>query len=123
KSFRDSKYYGPVLKVRKFMINDIQNTLSLKETPNFLLALGISGYKEYCGRLLTIIATRNGSKCFNAFFEKLGPEYRTLRNNKDEIYRSVRCGLAHSYLIEDKNSVIDMKSGLACGIEYDNNTS
>jgi hypothetical protein len=35
-----------------------------------------------------------------------------------KIYFRVRCGLAHSYLIEE-NSIIDMKSGLSCGIEYD----
>jgi hypothetical protein len=39
----------------------------------------------------------------------------------DEIYHTVRCGLANSYLVEE-NSIIDMKSGLPCRIEYDAQT-
>ncbi len=59
---------------------------------------------------------------FNAFFDKLGQPYVKVRDSKDEIYYKVRCGLAHSYLIEE-NSIIDMKPGLPCGIEYNIQTT
>jgi len=61
-------------------------------------------------------------KCFNTFFDKLGQPYVEVRNNQNKIYHEVRCGLAHSYMIEG-SSVIDMKSGLPCGIEYNDSTS
>jgi hypothetical protein len=121
-SFKDSKFYNSVNKVREFMFYDIEKTITLVNepqigVPNFLLALGLCCYTEYWGRLLTGIATRKGNTCFNAFFDKLGQSYVKVRNGNDEIYRRVRCGLAHSYLIEE-SSVIDMKSDLPCGIEY-----
>jgi len=50
----------------------------------------------------------------------LGQPYVKVRDSKDEIYYKVRCGPAHSYLIEE-NSIIDMKPGLPCGIEYNSN--
>jgi hypothetical protein len=122
-SFKNSVFYDSVNKVKEFMFNDIEKTINLVNAPqvgapNFLLALGLCCYTEYWGRLLTGIATRNGKKCFNAFFDRLGQPYVKIRNSKDEIYYKVRCGLAHSYLIEE-NSIIDMKSRLPCGIEYD----
>jgi hypothetical protein len=125
-SFKNSIFYNPVNKVREFMFNDIEKTITIVNdpqvgAPNFLLALGLCCYTEYWGRLLTGIATGKGTTCFNAFFDKLGQPYVKIRNNKDEIYYKVRCGLAHSYLIEE-GSVIDTKSGLACGIEYDDQT-
>ncbi|MFY9868687.1 MAG: hypothetical protein WAK17_03115 [Candidatus Nitrosopolaris sp.] len=58
---------------------------------------------------------------FQCFFDRLGPAYLNVRKGANEIYHKVRCGLAHSYLIEE-SSVIDMKGGLPCGIEYDNQT-
>jgi hypothetical protein len=124
--FKNSMFYNSVTKVRDFMFNDIEKTISLMNqskvgAPNFLLAIGLCCYTEYWGRLVTGIATRHGNTCFNAFFDRLGQQYVKVRNSKDEIYYNVRCGLAHSYLIEE-NSVIDMKSGLPCGIEYDDQT-
>ena len=114
------------------MIGDIQKSIELAElkypdgttkgAPNILIALGLSCYTEYWGRLLTGIATGEGIRCFNAFFDKLGQPYVNVRNGKNEIYRKVRCGLAHTYLIEE-NSIIDMKPGLPCGIEYNIQTT
>lgn len=126
-SFKNSIFYNSVKKVREFMFNDIEKTINLVNdpqvgAPNFLLALGLCCYTEYWGKLLTGIATGNSATCFNAFFDRLGHPYVKVRNNKNEIYRSVRCGLAHSYLIEE-SSVIDMKSGLPCGVEYDDQTT
>jgi hypothetical protein len=69
KLFSDSKYYGSVLKVQEFMVNDIQKTLSLKETPNFLLVLGLCCYTEYWGklRLGVQVKEQKSEKSFNEF--------------------------------------------------------
>lgn len=109
------------------MFSDLEKTINLVNekqvcAPNFLLALGLCCYTEYWGRLVTGIATDNATKCFNVFFDRLGQPYVNVRNGKNEIYHKVRCGLAHSYMIEE-SSVIDMKSGLPCGVEYDTQTT
>ena len=62
------------------------------------------------------------NRYFRKIFDKLGQPYVEVRNNQNKIYHEVRCGLAHSYMIEG-SSVIDMKSGLPCGIEYNDSTS
>src|SRR5215471_7587544 len=126
KAFKNSVFYNSVTKVKEFMFNDIEKTIALADrpqvgAPNFLLALGLCCYTEYWGRLITGIATGKGKECFNTFFDRLGHQYVEVRDNKDEIYRNVRCGLAHSYLNE-KSSIIDMKSGMSCGIDHDART-
>ncbi len=108
------------------MFNDLEKTMSLANqpevgAPNFLLALRLCCYTEYWGRLLSGIAKGKGKECFNMFFDRLGQQYSKVRNSKDEIYHNLRCGLAHSYLNED-GSIIDVKSGQSCGIEYDAQT-
>lgn len=122
-AFKNSVFYNSVTKVKDFMFNDIEKTIALVNqpqvgAPNFLLALGLCCYTEYWGRLVSGIAIGRGKECFNAFFDRLGEQYVNVRDNKDEIYHNVRCGLAHSYLNEE-SSIIDMKGGLPCGIEYD----
>jgi hypothetical protein len=109
------------------MFKDTEKTIGLVKNPqlgapNFLLALGLCCFTEYWGRLLTGFATNQPSRCFNAFFDRLGQPYVEVRNNQNKIYHEVRCGLAHSYMIEG-SSVIDMKSDLPCGIEYNDSTS
>jgi hypothetical protein len=121
-SFRSSQFYNSVMNVKKSMFVDIEKTINLSKNssigaPNFLLALGLCCYTEYWGRLVKGIATGNGAICFNEFFDRLGQTYTMLRNNNDDVYWKVRCGLAHSYLIES-SSAIDMKRGMSCGIEY-----
>jgi len=104
KSFRDSKYYTPVLKVRSFMFNDIQNALTLKNRPSFLLALGLCCYTEYWGKLKLGVKTkeRRSERSFNEFLcGYLDPVYYPeLKNKGLDVYKDVRCGLAHAYLIE-----------------------
>ena len=88
-SFKNSVFYSSVNKVRGFMFNDIEKTITLANDPqigppNFLLALGLCCYTEYWGRLLTGIVTRKGNTCFNAFFDKLGQPYVKVKDSKDE---------------------------------------
>lgn len=64
------------------------------------------------------IAVDHSEECFNEFFDRLGTCYKDIRQRKNvDVYRHIRCGLAHAYLIEGNNSIIDMKDG-SCGIEY-----
>lgn len=122
KSFSDSKYYNSVLNVRKFMFNDIDKTLSIKETPSFLIALGLCCYTEYWGKLK--IGTEAEKQKSRESFEKFlcdyldSTYYPQLKNKGLDIYKDVRCGLAHAYLIE-QNSNIDASTDGRHGIEYD----
>ena len=69
------------------MFKDLEKTIGLvKNTqlgaPNFLLALGLCCFTEYWGRLITGIGTKQGSRCFNAFFDRLGQPYVEVRNSQ-----------------------------------------
>jgi hypothetical protein len=105
------------------MYADIEKTLQLaggsEGAPNFLLALGLCCYTEYWGKLLLGLPENASGKAFNAFFKRLGPNYEKLVNNTSiDIYRDIRCGLAHAYLIEGRESAIKIGPA-AAGIEYD----
>jgi len=108
-------YLASIKKVREFMISDLDKTIACG--PNFLLALALCCYTEYWGRPLCGISQGQGKKCFDSFFKKLGICYANLLTQRPNIYYEVRCGLAHSYLIE-KSSNIKMEGG-NCGLEYD----
>lgn len=124
KSFQDSGYYGRVLEVRDFMFDDIDKTLQLIHTPrgapNFLLALGPCCYTEYWGKLLLgIEGNDKGRAAFEAFLKRLDCDYYQGLLQGLNIYGDIRCGLAHSYLIEGKSSMIDTGDSGCHGIEYD----
>jgi hypothetical protein len=124
KVLKDSRYYQPVLNVRTFMFNDIENTLSLDSlAPNFLLALGLCCYTEYWGKLNLGVKPeeQRGKESFEKFlYDYLDPIYYPQLRNKDvNLYKDVRCGLAHSYLIENKTSYIDSACYGSHGIDYD----
>src|SRR5438094_7105530 len=98
------------------MFEDIDNTLELKtinpkrRAPNFLLALGLCCYTEYWGKLKTGVSEKDQNKksrdSFESFLYKyLDPNYYAdLKKEGADIYKDVRCGLAHAYLIERKTS-------------------
>ena len=68
---------------------------------NFLLTLVLCCYIEYWGRLVNGIAKCNSEKCFNDFFDRLGSCYQLQRRQLScDIYKDIRCGLVHSYLIK-----------------------
>lgn len=131
-SFSNSTYHDSVLKVREFMFGDIDKTLSLVHisstgAPNFLLALGLCCYTEYWGKLVLGVKKGeiNRSKyAFNEFikrFDKL--HYEGLLNNHVDLYGDIRCGLAHSYLIESKGDAeINTGYKVVHGIEYNPKT-
>jgi hypothetical protein len=91
--------------------------------PSFLLALGLCCYTEYWGKLKLGVEAeeKRGRESFEKFlYDYLDPiYYPQLRNKGLDLYKDVRCGLAHSYLIENKTSYIDAASDSSHGIEYD----
>ena len=130
----NNDYLDLIKKVRDFMFGDVEKTLSLVNTrdgaPNFLLALALCCYTEYWGQFLIGKKRVHGynSKCFNEFFQRLGPRYEYLishNHNKYDsikcdhnIYKDIRCGLAHAYMI-DGNAKIVIEDSEYCGILYD----
>jgi hypothetical protein len=82
-SFRTSRVYNSVNKVRDFIFADIEKVMDLvhaeKAAPNFLIALGLCCYTEYWGKLVKGIAVGHSEECFNEFFDGLGLCYKDLR--------------------------------------------
>jgi hypothetical protein len=101
---RDSNTsYNSIRKARQFVFADIEKFLKLAKNkkigaPNFLLALGLCCYTEYCGRLVKGIAQGQSQACFDEFFYRLGDCYSKLLDDGVKVYKDVRCGLAHSYI-------------------------
>ena len=85
-------------------------TFSLRQGFVVIQSIGVNWSKEQLAG--------QSEECFNEFFDRLGTCYKDLRQRKNvDIYHHIRCGLAHAYLIEGNDSIIDMKRG-SCGIEY-----
>ena len=84
--------------------------------------MGLCCYTEYWGKLKLGVKAedQNSKKSFNEFlYGYLDPiYYPQLKNKGVDIYKDVRCGLAHAYLIE-QTSNIDAVSDGSHGIEYD----
>ena len=119
--FANSRYRERVIQVKNFMFGDIEKTLTLatepQGAPNFFLALGLCCYTEYWGKLKLGAAKNRSQDSFEVFLIEL--DYQYYDPIKSQIYRDVRCGLAHAYLIENRNSVIDTLNDGTHGIEFD----
>jgi hypothetical protein len=95
------------------MFEDIDKILALtnciRGAPNFLLALGLCYYTEYWGKLSEGVKLneRKSKGSFDAFLKRLSHLYYEGLLNSLDIYKDIKCDLAHSYLIEGgKNSAI-----------------
>ena len=100
----------------------IQKSIDLAKNPsigapNLLIALALSCYTEYWGRLSLGIASEKSKQCYESFFRRFGPEYQELIDYNFDVYHKVRCGLVHSYLIEN-SSIINLGNG-KCGVTID----
>lgn len=86
--------------VRGFMYHDISEATD-KAAANFLVALGLSVYTEVTGGLVTgeLKNPSWASKNYKAFLNYMGSYYVQL-DNRINLYKRVRCGLAHEYFIK-----------------------
>ena len=114
------------------MFADIQKSIDLevleypdktkKGAPNILIALDLSCYTEYWGKLLRGIAIGDSQKCYEEFLKRLGKSYNInpyekLLNDGVPVYHDIRCGLVHSYAVSDDCTVYWGVGN--CGICYD----
>jgi hypothetical protein len=120
------------MQAKKWMFEDIQKSIDLHElnypdgttkgAPNILIALGLSCYTEYWGKLLLGLPRGDSKTCYEAFLKRLGKSYNPnpyeeLLNKGLPIYQDIRCGLVHAYAV-DRDCVVDLSEG-ECGICYD----
>lgn len=124
-SFATSQYRNSVLNIRNFMFGDIEKTLKLADDPDgppkFLLALGLSCYTEYWGKILLGITKGHGTKgreAFNAFLRRFDPNYYPHLIKTADPYGRIRIGLANSYLT-DGDVDIDIGRKGYHGIDFD----
>jgi hypothetical protein len=127
-----------IKKIQEFMFADLDKTIELANTskgaPNFMLALVLCCYTEFWGKLKLGIPEGNSSKCFTELFKTLGTRYDNLlqqlgdleiithkkKHMVNKVYHDIRCGLAHSYLVEGSARIVI--EGGHSGIEYDERT-
>jgi hypothetical protein len=66
------------MQAKKFMVEDIQKSIDLepKGAPNILIALGLSCYTEYWGKLLLGCPKENSKRCYEEFLKCLGDSYK-----------------------------------------------
>ena len=122
--FQASPYYDSIMQAKKFMVGDIQKSIDLepKGAPNILVALGLSCYTEYWGKLLLGLPKENSKRCYEEFLKCLGDSYnpnpyQVLLNKEVPIYEDVRCGLVHAYTVS-RDCTVHLGEG-AFGICYD----
>ena len=114
---------------RNFIYTDIQRELTIAEVSekapdilkqagihlgggNFLCALALFCYIEFAGKLKFNNKKKDGSdyasKNFNDFFDALGESYKSFKDgflDKNFVYDTFRCGLAHEYYIKHNCTV------------------
>jgi hypothetical protein len=133
KTLKDTQYHDSVLRAKNSMFEDIGKSLRLENeklsnnenpvgAPNFLLALGLCCYTEYWGKLELGIGQEDdlgkSRYSFETFLKRMDCEYYTDLLDKKPIYKDIRCGLAHMYLIEHENARIDTGDAGSHGIEF-----
>jgi hypothetical protein len=62
-------------------------------------------------------ASKKSKQCYETLLGRFGTEYQELIDSGFDVYGKVRCGLVHSYLIEN-SSIINLRKG-KCGIRID----
>jgi hypothetical protein len=84
-----------------------------------MAALSLLSYTEFAGRLkLDDFSDSNSRKCFDAFFGDLGPDYAHLLG-KHNVYKILRCGLAHEYFVKKSCTIAMLSSHPQPGDQWD----
>jgi hypothetical protein len=110
-----------------FIFSDIQREIDLAREGrgggNFLSALGLLCCTEVLGGFITGSWELGMSKKnFDSFFDRLGTEYETFRQNilPDDPYRLFRCGMVHQYGMKGPGKIMMLKRKETCGVWKDN---
>lgn len=89
---------------------------------NFLAALGLLCYTEFAGRLKrNDFSDGNARACFDDFFADLGAQYAGLLPVQN-VYRDLRCGLAHEYFVKRSCTIAMLTTRPQCGVQWDGQT-
>jgi hypothetical protein len=83
---------------------------------NFLAALGLLCYTEFAGKLR--FNESGAAANFNRFFDLLGQPYKELRT-KHNVYKILRCGLAHEYYVKQSCTIEMVAKDGGSGIRED----
>ena len=84
-----------------------------------MAALALLSYTEFAGRLqLSDFSDQNSRKCFNEFFRDMGTGYDDLLK-KHNIYKILRCGLAHEYFVKKSCTIAMLSSRPQPGVQWD----
>ena len=86
---------------------------------NFLAALGLLCYTDVLGGFITGSWERGTSRAnFDAFFDRLGPEYVAFRQAilPDDPYSLYRCGMVHEYAVKVPCRIRMLKGSETCGV-------
>lgn len=88
---------------------------------NFLAALGLLCYTEFCGKLRFGVKRKGkdvASANFNQFFDLLGAPYQIFRAHCD-VYDIFRCGLAHEYYVKRSCTIAMVEGTPGAGLRVD----
>jgi hypothetical protein len=83
-----------------------------------LAALALLCYTEAVGNYVPSEERKSCTKTFNAFFDRLGPEYKPFRESlpSGQVYGLLRCGLAHSGATRKPCRIRTLKGSETCGV-------
>jgi hypothetical protein len=87
-----------------------------------LAALGLLCYTEVLGGFINgSWEPRMGQTNFNAFFDRLGPEYAAFRKElpSEDAYTLFRCGLAHEGAVKEPCWIRTLRRTETCGVWKD----
>jgi hypothetical protein len=86
---------------------------------NFMAALSLLSYTEFAGRLmLSDFSDGNSRKSFDEFLRNMGTGYDDLLK-KHNVYKNLRCGLAHEYFVKKSCTIAMLSSRPQPGVQWD----
>ncbi|HEV7495721.1 MAG TPA: hypothetical protein VGO10_18240 [Baekduia sp.] len=104
-----------------FMIADVRREIDRaaagESAGNFLCALGLLCYTEVLGGVRRGTLAQGESRAnFDSFFRELGAPYASLLDEGHNVYKLLRCGMAHEYLIKGVATISMLKGVEPAGV-------
>lgn len=99
----------------------IENARTHPGEEGILAALGLLCFTEALGRYVPSEDKKTCTKNFNAFFDRLGPDYKPFRESlpSGQVYGLLRCGLAHEGATKKPCRIRTLKGSETCGVWKD----